>query len=70
MAKEALRMAAYKLPVKLGLLSVKCWWGEGKMKALELRKLSFEDLAKKLQEARNDLFQLRFQNAVNQLKKV
>ena len=39
------------------------------MKALELRKLSFEDLAKKLQEARNDLFQLRFQNAVNQLEK-
>lgn len=39
------------------------------MKALELRKLSLEDLAKKLQEARNDLFQLRFQNAVNQLEK-
>ena len=38
------------------------------MKALELRKLSLEDLGKKLQEARSDLFQLRFQNAVGQLE--
>ena len=39
------------------------------MKALELRKLSLKDLGKKLQEARNDLFQMRFQNAVGQLEK-
>ena len=39
------------------------------MKAIELRKLSLEDLGKKLQESRSDLFQLRFQNAVGQLDK-
>jgi len=39
------------------------------MKALELRKLSLKDLGKKLQEARSDLFQMRFQNAVGQLEK-
>ena len=39
------------------------------MKAVELRKLNPEELAGKLQEARNDLFQLRFQNAVGQLEK-
>ena len=39
------------------------------MKAVELRKLSLEDLGKKLHESRSELFQLRFQNAVGQLDK-
>lgn len=39
------------------------------MKAAELRKLGSEDLNKKLEEARKDLFNLRFRHAVGQLEK-
>lgn len=39
------------------------------MKAAELRKLGSEDLKKKLEEARKDLFNLRFKHAVGQLEK-
>jgi len=39
------------------------------MKAAELRKLGSEDLKKKLEEARKDLFNLRFRHAVGQLEK-
>ncbi len=37
------------------------------MKAAEVRNLSVEDLEKKLAELKKDLFNLRFQNATNQL---
>ncbi|MGI6038879.1 MAG: 50S ribosomal protein L29 [Clostridiales bacterium] len=37
------------------------------MKAKEIRKMSPEELNKKLGELRNDLFQLRLQHATNQL---
>ena len=37
------------------------------MKAAEIRELSAEDLAAKLQEARAELFNLRFQMATSQL---
>jgi len=37
------------------------------MKAKEIRKMSPEELNKKLSELRNDLFQLRLQHATNQL---
>ena len=37
------------------------------MKAAEIQKLSGEDLQAKLKEARAELFNLRFQLAVNQL---
>ena len=37
------------------------------MKAAELRKLSAEDLNKKLLELKDELFKLRFQQAINQL---
>jgi len=39
------------------------------MRAAELRKLGSEDLKKKLEEARKDLFNLRFKHAVGQLEK-
>ena len=37
------------------------------MKAIELRQLSYQELAEKLDEAKEELFNLRFQNATNQL---
>ena len=37
------------------------------MKATEIRQMSAEDLEKKLKELKNELFNLRFQHAINQL---
>ena len=37
------------------------------MKAAEIRELSAEDLQVKLKEAKAELFNLRFQHAINQL---
>ena len=37
------------------------------MKPAELRELSYEDLAEKLSEAKEEAFNLRFQYATNQL---
>ena len=37
------------------------------MKASEIRELSAEELEKKLAELKKELFNLRFQNAINQL---
>ena len=37
------------------------------MKAAELRKLSVEELQEKLKELKTELFNLRFQHAINQL---
>ncbi len=37
------------------------------MKALELRKLSYQELNNKLNEAKEELFNLRFQLVTNQL---
>ena len=39
------------------------------MKATELRAMSAEDLAKKLADLKQELFNLRFQHAINQLDK-
>jgi large subunit ribosomal protein L29 len=38
------------------------------MKAKDLRNLSFEDLRKKDQDTREDLFKLRFQHGIRQLE--
>ncbi len=38
------------------------------MKAYDLRTMSSEELEKKLKELKNELFNLRFQNAINQLE--
>ncbi len=37
------------------------------MKAKEIREMTSEELEKKLKELKNELFNLRFQHAVNQL---
>ncbi len=37
------------------------------MKATEIRKMSSEELETKLKELKNELFNLRFQHAINQL---
>ncbi len=38
------------------------------MKATELRKMTSAELASKLKELKSELFNLRFQNAINQLE--
>ena len=38
------------------------------MKATELRDMTVEDLTKKLAELKEELFNLRFQHAINQLE--
>ena len=38
------------------------------MKAYDIRKMSSEELENKLKELKNELFNLRFQNAINQLE--
>jgi len=37
------------------------------MKATEIRSMTSEELEKKLKELKNELFNLRFQHAINQL---
>ena len=37
------------------------------MKVEEIRKMTSEELEKQLKELKNELFNLRFQNAINQL---
>ncbi len=37
------------------------------MKAYDIRKMTSEELEKQLKELKNELFNLRFQNAINQL---
>ena len=38
------------------------------MKASEIRSMTSEELEKKLKELKNELFNLRFQHAINQLE--
>ena len=52
LAREAMRLAAYKLPVK----------------ASEIRNLSVQELNEKLSDLKSELFNLRFQHAINQLE--
>ena len=55
-AREALRLASHKLPVKCKIV-----------KANEIRKLSGAELETKLMDLKKDLFNLRLQHATNQL---
>ena len=67
-AREAMRLAGHKLPIKTKFIK-KEENGEGEaMKAAELNKLSVEELNAKLKELKGELFNLRFQHAVNQLE--
>ena len=38
------------------------------MKTIDIRKMSVEELNKKLKDLKEELFNLRFQNAINQLE--
>ena len=58
-AREAMRLAANKLPVKCKFVK--------KEEASEIRKMSAEELDKQLLELKDELFKLRFQQAINQL---
>ncbi len=62
LAREAMRLAAHKLPVKTKFVV------EGRaVKTTELRNHTYRELAAKLDEAKEELFNLRFQMATNQL---
>ena len=62
-AREALRLASHKLPVKSKFMKLE----EIKKFVAELRGLSQEELAKKENELKKELFDLRFQAAAGQL---
>ena len=57
LAAEAMRLASNKLPIKCKFVT----------KASEIRKLSADEMNAKLLELKDELFKLRFQQAVNQL---
>ena len=58
-AKEALRLATHKLPCKCKVVS--------RAYLEELKSLTVADLQSQLVDAKKELFNLRFQNATNQL---
>ena len=58
-AKEALRLATHKLPCKCKVVS--------RADLEELKSLTVADLQSQLVDAKKELFNLRFQNATNQL---
>ena len=72
-AREALRLASHKLPVKSKFVKREAEKGEDmkleeiKKFVAELRGLSQEELAKKENELKKELFDLRFQAAAGQL---
>ena len=65
-AKEAMRLASNKLPIKTKFVT-KAAEEALVMKAEELRKLTAPELETKLGELKKELFNLRFQHAINQL---
>lgn len=70
-AKEALRLAMHKLHVNVKLFLKQIWKAVYQMKTKQfvedLKKKSDADLAQELVNAKKELFNLRFQNATNQL---
>ena len=73
-AREALRLASHKLPVKTKFVKREAEYGEVmkltevKEFVKELRGLSQEELAKRENELKKELFELRFQAAAGQLE--
>ena len=65
-AKEALRLATHKLPCKCKVVSRADLEG-GESNLEELKSLTVADLQSQLVDAKKELFNLRFQNATNQL---
>ena len=65
-AREALRLASNKLPIKCKFVAKR--GGLRVMKASEIRQLTAEELNTKLNDLKAELFNLRFQLAINQLE--
>ena len=63
-AREAMRLAMHKLPIKTRFV---VRTGGGVMAASELRELNDTELGNRLREFKEELFNLRFQNATGQL---
>ena len=64
-AREALRLASYKLPCRCRVISKK---EEKQMKVKELRELTNEELNNKIYSLKEELFNLRRKKAVGQLE--
>ena len=67
MAKEAMRLAAHKLPIPTKFVEKEHRRGQLRrsMKAADLRDLTVEELKAKLKEISEELFNLNFQHAYN-----
>ena len=66
-AREAMRLAMHKLPIKTQLRRAS---GRDMSTAKELRELNDTELEHRLGEAKEELFNLRFQNATGQLDNI
>ncbi len=74
-AKEALRLASHKLPCRCKIVSkADLEGGDVQMKTNkyveDLKAKSAAELAEELVSAKKELFNLRFQNATNQLRTI
>lgn len=67
-AKEALRLAAQKLPVKTKFVVRPDYVEQRKMKGSELKDLSIKDLQERLNELKETLSQMKFQHSVSGLE--
>ena len=65
LAREAMRLAAMKLPVKTQVRDCR---GDRSMKTTELRELDDKELVEHIKTRRKDLFGLRFQHATGELE--
>ena len=66
LAREALRLAGHKLPVKTKFVDAR--GGGGVMKASEVHNLKDDELVAKLIDAKQEAFNLRFRHATGELE--
>lgn len=66
-AREALRLAMHKLPIKCKFVTKEN--GGEKMKVKEIRELTTEQIEAKIVEAKDEIFKLRMQQATGNLEK-
>ncbi len=65
LAKEALRLASHKLPISTKFVRT---GGGSDMKVSELKELAVDELQRKEQDLRRELFNLRFQQATGEIE--
>ena len=68
LAKEAMRKAAHKLPIRTRLVLREELAGESERRPPPLRQMTLTELREQLEKDRQELFNLRFQAATQQLE--